>query len=148
MAGSVGDATRLKVAVGTAAIACGPASMKKRAIPTPPIATKTGAPSRKATITRIERKSARCDEPSARPSRKAAPVAATIPPRSSQRHRPSPATQAKRSAMAAKPIGITSWLQAIRMPKATIPWLSHSDSTRAREAQPRRATVAAEIAWT
>src|SRR5689334_9254408 len=42
MAGRVGEETRLKVAVGTAAIAAGPASRKKSAMATPAIATNTG----------------------------------------------------------------------------------------------------------
>ena len=44
-------------------------------------------------------------------------------------------------------MGITSWLHAVLIPKATIPWLSHSERTRVTDAKARSATVAAEMAW-
>jgi hypothetical protein len=61
-------------------------------------------------------------------------VAATAARRAGQGRSPPPASQAKRSAITAKPAGMTSWLQATRIPKATMPWPPHSTLTSSTEA--------------
>ena len=59
------------------------------------------------------------------PSRNAAPASAIAAARDAQRPAASsptsPARHAKRSAIRAKPAGMTSWLHATRMPKVTRP---------------------------
>ena len=153
MAGRVEEETRLKVAVGTAAIASGPASRKKRAIATPAIATNTGIAEEERGGDDEEEHRRRAVDPGVALPEGNASAAATRaaagahdPPRR-RRAKSSPARHAKRSAITAKPTGMTSWLHATRIPNATTPNPSHSTRTSCSDAQARRAQVAAETAW-
>ena len=147
MAGRVAEETRLKVAVGTAAIASGPASRKKSAIADAAHGDEDGRAQQERHDAPGGEEEREVGRPSARPSRKAAAANAA----NARARQPAPAPLARRTTRSGtpsttKPIGITSWLQAVRIPKATIPWLSHSERTSASDAQPRSATVAAETA--
>ena len=125
-----------------------PPSRKKSAMATPLMATKTGAPSRKATSVKRSSAVTRPVLGVAQPSPKAAGPRPAPPRRAPARGaRRAPAIQTKRSAMTAKPAGMTSWLQATWMPKATSPWLPHSTLTSRTEAQASRAQAAALAAW-
>src|SRR5512138_749059 len=120
MAGRDVDETTPKMALGTDAMP--DPSRKKRTIARPLITMNTGAPRRNASATTRRRTVVSVGEGEATPSRNAPHAAPAATARYAQRSDPSsgsPARHAKRSAMTAKPAGITSWLQATRIPNAT-----------------------------